>query len=246
MQRIYLPNTHFSENLCINNKEIHHQITRVMRARIGDEFVFFDGQSQRDFCYTILEISKREIHFLRENIKEKKVEVFPEMILYQALPNKLDKIEHIVQKCCEIGYSKIIFFDSERSQKLVISESKKERIQKIAIEAIEQCGGNIIPEISFSQKLWEKYISQTHSDVLNIFCHTEDENSYTLPEISDVQKDTIQIFVWPEWGFSPDEVERFEQWNFTRIHFGNRILRCETVWPVVGFYLSQKIKKTES
>ena len=61
------------------------------------------------------------------------------MTLYQASPNKLSKFETIVQKCCEIGYKKIIFFESERSQKLIISENKKERLTKIAIEAIEQC-----------------------------------------------------------------------------------------------------------
>lgn len=62
------------------------------------------------------------------------------MHLYQALPNKLEKLEYIIQKSCEVGYQSITFFQAERSQILVLSESKKQRLQKIAIEAIEQCG----------------------------------------------------------------------------------------------------------
>ena len=39
----------------------------------------------------------------------------PIVRLYQALPNKLDKIEYILQKGCEIGVSEFVFFASERS-----------------------------------------------------------------------------------------------------------------------------------
>jgi len=34
MQRIYLPHTQFSEELVLTDLGIHHQLTRVMRARI--------------------------------------------------------------------------------------------------------------------------------------------------------------------------------------------------------------------
>jgi len=87
---------------------------------------------------------------LRKNAQEKNSEICPQLTLYQALPNKFEKIELIVQKCCEIGYKKIFFFQSDRSQKIHISENKKLRIQKIAIEASEQCGGSRIPEIEFT------------------------------------------------------------------------------------------------
>jgi 16S rRNA (uracil1498-N3)-methyltransferase len=60
--------------------------------------------------------------------------------LYQALPNKYEKIEYILQKGVEVGISKFVFFRSDRSQKLLLSPAKIERFAAIAREAVEQCG----------------------------------------------------------------------------------------------------------
>ena len=49
------------------------------------------------------------------------------------------------------------------------------------------------------------------------------------------------IFIWPEWWFSEEEVKRFEEKDFARIYLWNRILRTETAWIVVGFTLGQMI-----
>jgi 16S rRNA (uracil1498-N3)-methyltransferase len=70
-----------------------------------------------------------------------------QITLYQALPNKHEKIEWIIQKSVEVGIQKIVFFRSERSQKLVITDAKKERYQHIMQEALEQCGGLVPMEI---------------------------------------------------------------------------------------------------
>jgi 16S rRNA (uracil1498-N3)-methyltransferase len=96
----------------------------------------------------------------------------PTMIisLYQAFPNKLDKIEYIIEKGIEIGIQKFIFFRSEFSQKLLLTETKKERLISIAREALEQCGGNRFPEIQFLDRwpdvggLSSSYVLDTLSD----------------------------------------------------------------------------------
>ena len=60
--------------------------------------------------------------------------------LYQALPNKIEKIEYILQKGVEVGIGKFVFFRSDFSQKLVLSDTKKVRLRAIVREAVEQCG----------------------------------------------------------------------------------------------------------
>ncbi len=229
MQRIYLPNTQFLDVLEISENWIYHQLTRVLRARVWQEVVFFDGENQEDHMYSIAHIDKKSVRFKKQKIISKNNELNISIFLYQAYPNKLSKFEYIVQKCTEVGYKKIVFFESERSQKLVLSENKKERLRKIAIEATEQCWGNIIPEIkfetSFSQKGKSPYF----------ICHTQEEGAVSLADIPVLKN--IHIIVWPEWGFSSKEVEKFQA---QKIYFWNRILRCETVWEVVWFYVSQK------
>jgi 16S rRNA (uracil1498-N3)-methyltransferase len=140
MQRIYLPDMKFLDVLEISEKQLYHQLTRVLRARIDQEVIFFDGKKQEDHLYSMIHIDKNSVSFKRKEIISKTTELLTELTLYQAFPNKLSKFETIVQKCSEIGYKRIIFFESERSQKLVLSENKKERIKKISIEAIELCG----------------------------------------------------------------------------------------------------------
>lgn len=101
--------------------------------------VFFDGKEIQDYIYRVIHINKNSISFKRTAIISKDSELKTHLSLYQALPNKLSKIESLVQKCSEVGYREIIFFESERTQKLVLSDNKKQRIQKIVVEAIEQC-----------------------------------------------------------------------------------------------------------
>lgn len=61
-------------------------------------------------------------------------------------------MELIVQKCCEIGIEKIVFFVADRSQVREIPDKKKSRLEKINIEATEQSGRNIPMEIMFEEE----------------------------------------------------------------------------------------------
>lgn len=229
MQRIYLPNTKFLDVLEISEKQLYHQLTRVLRARIDQEVVFFDGMSLEDHLYSMIHIDKSSVSFKRKEIISKNTELKTELTLYQASPNKLSKFETIVQKCSEVGYRKILFFESERSQKLVISDNKKERLHKIAIEAVELCGANVIPKIEYRTELWEIQWKKS------IICHTQGDSSISLDSLD--MFTTLNVIVWPEGGFSPEEIEKI---SAQKVYFWERVLRCETVGEVIWFYISQK------
>lgn len=234
MQRIYLPNTSFWEELIISEKELYHQITRVMRARVGQEYVFFSGVEKVDYLYEISDINKNRCVFhLKEKI-QKDSELKNELTLYQALPNKLSKLETIVQKCCEIGYKKIVFFQGDNSQKLVLSDAKKHRLEKIAIEAIEQCSANYIPSIHYEKSLEDCLQEADKKNI--IFCHTEASESM---KISEIPFSSIGVVIGPEWGLSEKEAELLEWFGAKKVCFWTRVFRCETVAPLVWFYFTQ-------
>lgn len=202
-----------------------------MRARVWQRYAFFDSIFTTDYVYEIVDINKSECSFELKEKQEKKSETHVNMTLYQWLPNKFSKIETIVQKSCEVGYRKIVFFKAVNSQKLVISDNKKERLTKIAIEAIEQCGGNIIPEIIFTESLGE--LSRD-----TLVCHTQWEGSKSLADI--ILWKEVNIVVGPEWGLHDDELQQLGNAWSKKIFFWERILRCETVAPLIWFYISQK------
>lgn len=236
MQRIYLENTDLSQlEITINDKEIIHQLTKVLRVRWGEHISLFDWKNLMDYTYEIAEIWKRELVLKQVFHQNNASEIDFELSLYNALPNKLEKIEYIIQKGTEIGFTHFNFFRTDRSQKLIISDNKKIRLEKIITEAAEQSWRAIIPQINILDNFDINHLPEGK----NIFFHTKNENSSDLNSISKKSWDKINLFVWPEWGWSDNEVEVLEK-NTSRIHLGNRILRTETTGIVTGFYIIQK------
>ena len=235
MQRIYFPGLDTAdENITISEIEIVHQLTKVLRIRVWDEVSLFNWDIHKDIIFQIAELGKREITIQKVSEQENNSEIDFELTLYNAMPNKLEKIEYIIQKGTEIGFTKFHFFRTDRSQKLVISDNKKTRLEKIIVEAAEQSGRAIIPEIIIS----DDFDINNLPAGKNIFFHTKNENSQDLKSIEKQSWDIINLFVGPEGGWSESEVEMLEQ-NTSRVHLGNRILRTETTGIVTGFYIIQ-------
>lgn len=236
MQRIYFANIPLSQELIITEKNLYHQITRVLRARAGQKYIFFDGKSTQDYVYEIQSIDAQKVVFILQETLQKSSGIFPSIHLIQALPNKLEKLEYVIQKACEVGYSSLHFFSSERSQMWALSENKQERLRKIATEATEQCGGNMIPEIHFS---WD-FSLKHHTNCVSLVCHTQAQDAKILSDIPLQNYDTICVIVGPEGGFSDREIAYFQKQHIQKIYLWNRIFRTETVAPLIWFYLSQK------
>ncbi len=241
MQRFYIENDNLSMwNYFLRDKEIVNQLIKVLRVKKGDNIILFDGKENIDYLYEIEEISKNGAELIKKNEISKDTENKYYINLYQAIPNKLSKIEYIIQKWVETWISNFVFFRSERSQKLLLTESKVERLKKIMIEAVEQSDRNIIPEIKVLNNQLMDVLSVLSTMSLaseqNLVFHTENNSSRPLSKFK--LNINTNLFVWPEWGWSELEVKWFVDLKFDKIHLGNRILRCETVWHAVSFYLS--------
>lgn len=233
MQRICLGDFWLWESILkIEDRDLLNQIIKVLRSKLWDEFMFFDWKNYFDYKYKIIQIEKK--HILFELVS--KIEKTPENIeltLYQAIPNKIDKIEDIIEKWTQIGYSKFVFFKAKRSQDLFISENKIERFKKIIQESWELAYRNIIPEIIFEKKLDLENISWE-----NFYFHTQNLESNYLKNINFSFK-KYNLFVWPEWWFDDEEIEIFSKNNFKKIYLWNNILRTQTAWITTWFYFIQ-------
>lgn len=229
MQRFLLENVNFLELLEIKDLEIISQILKVFRSKIWDEFIFFSGEDNFDYTYKLQEINKKSLSFSLTS-KISKIEPEYKINMFLSKPNKTDKIELVLQKWIEVWVSNFNYYTSDRSQKLNLSENKISRFDKIITEAMEQSGRNIKPKLTFLDKieLPEKWY----------FFHTSNENSKWIFE-TDFKETELNLFIWPEWGFSPEEIEKFESKNYKRIHLWNNILRCETCSITVPFCIKQ-------
>lgn len=103
MQRILLENIdENTQNLVIKGHEIVHQLTKVLRVKKGEKIILFNGKINIDFIFEIKNIAKREIEVSKLSQEENASEINFELTLFNALPNKLEKIEFIIQKATEI------------------------------------------------------------------------------------------------------------------------------------------------
>jgi len=235
MQRFFLENLETSNfNFVLNDKELFKQIIKVLRWEIWDKFVFFNWEDFVDYIFEIKKIEKKEIYLEQVWRIEKQTQINFELNLFQALPNKLDKIESIIKNWTQIWITNFLFFKAERSQKINLSDKKIERLNKIIIESSEQCGRNIVPNLV----IWNK-IDFNNLNWKNHFMHTKNENSKLLKEIKIEKNENINLFVWPEWGFSDDEIWKFEREKCERIFLWDNILRTELAWISTWFYLIQ-------
>lgn len=234
MQRIYIPWFVYCIEYSITDKPTLHQFIKVLKSREWDTIILFDGQTSIDYLYKIIKIHKKEITLefidgIQKPLPKKNIS------LYQSLPNKYSKIEYILQKWSEVGVSSFYFFRSQRSQKLHISDHKKERFEQIVVEASEQCGRNIIPPILFSEGSFGDFPSHGSSIILN----PQDETCQKLKELQLPEHTDIHVFIGPEGWFSDEEIIYFQEHGCISIHLWDNILRSETAGVVTSFYLNQ-------
>lgn len=227
MQRFYVTFS-LQIDMKITDVDIVHQLTRVLRIQAGDHIILFSWDG-RDMEYEIISIDKKSLTLKWVAQYFPNTEPKKQVILYQAIPNKYEKIEYILQKWVEIGIHQFVFFRSDRSQKLIVSSAKIERFVSIAREALEQCGGTHMPEIVFVDKmpLWKEDISHLVLDTTG--------NTIQFGQHSTLRE--VGIWVWPEGGWSDNEREVMTNNGYIFARFWERVLRTETAWIVIGFGL---------
>lgn len=200
-------------------------ITNSLRMKPLDEIVLFDGQGYDYFC-RIIEVGDPvavELIEKRLNRSEPSVKIH----LYQAMP-KGSKLETIIQKSVELGVFSITPVLTSRCISRPDGKSlckKIQRYQKISMEAAQQSGRGMIPQInqmlSFEQAV--KEMEKSPQKLLFYEC--------AVNRVSDClseQTEEVSIMIGSEGGFSPDEVLLAQSHHLQIVSLGERILRCET------------------
>lgn len=97
MQRFFFPELPFGNDITIDDTSFVHQISRVLRSSVGENIMLFNGDGQ-EYRYTIESIGKKEITLSFRQSHENGCDPKNVIRLYQAIPNKYEKIEYILQK----------------------------------------------------------------------------------------------------------------------------------------------------
>jgi 16S rRNA (uracil1498-N3)-methyltransferase len=143
---------------------------------------------------------------------------------------KFDRMEWAIEKCTELGVTRIVPVIARRTDAHLASAAAKrvERWCRIALQAAEQSRRPTPPEIAAPAKLSDA-VSLTGS--LRIVLSESEQQRHLRDAIesqpTDAEEDTI-LAVGPEGGWTADELQQFEQATWISASLGTTILRAET------------------
>lgn len=224
--RLYIESPITSERQLNVSGERARYISRVLRLKINDELTLFDG-SGAEFLANIAAVRKCGISLIVTGKIKKSVESPLTMHLLQGIPRG-DRMDLIIRKVTELGVHRITPICSDYSVVRFDLERAKKRLNhwhKIAISACEQCGRNIVPEISLPMSLQEWVINNKNEQGIRLIL--KPNASASINSIG-VSENSLTLLVGPEGGFSDPEYALARSNGFQAIRFGPRILRTET------------------
>jgi 16S rRNA (uracil1498-N3)-methyltransferase len=238
----YDPNvsTFEGKHAVLGGDEAYH-FSRVMRGKVGDEIVLFDGSG---FSYrSIVESMTKNSFTIRV------LEMFPDAIesplrltVASALP-KGERQHFLAEKLAELGVSRFIPLRLARSVARA-NGSVTNRLRRHVIEAAKQCGRNILMEITDEMTLDElnqfsdNIFSGNNGTVAKFLLHPVSLGAVGQTSLRQILSGELPkqiiVVIGPEGSFTDNEVERAMNFGFCPLDLGARILRTETACITVA------------
>ncbi len=208
-------------------------LRKVLRLKAGERVACFNGDG-KEYVYTIVESSSKNLLLQLIHAHKNSVDPFPETTVFVAMTKGKTK-DRIARDLPPLGISRLVYYIADRSVVKVKGEQQR-RLQKIVIEACRQCGRSTIPQVEVYgislQRVFEERIQTWEKTYLFWEGSAGMDSSY--PRMGE----EVRLIFGPEGGFSPEEVEWAREKNLGFLSMGDCILRSELA-AVVGVTLVQ-------
>ncbi len=220
-----------------------HQIRNVLRLKPGDRVILLDN-SGWEYQVELGEVSRERVEgrILQKSLAAS--EPRTKITLYQSLL-KGRAFESVLEKCTEVG---VVAFVPVVAARCIVSsledigEKRQERWRRIILEAAEQSRRGCLPILrppSLLRQAWQ----EASRGGLTIVPWEEagpgipaQGNSKLRPVLRGAQPTpfSINLFIGPEGGFTPQEIEQGQRYGAIPVTLGPRILRAETAGVVAA------------
>lgn len=232
--------------ITLSADESHHLVA-VNRARVGETVVAFDGRGTEWICELVSD--RKNSATLKVRFRQKARPLPYEITLGQALP-KGPAMDAIVRKATEIGVTRIVPLESDRTQvhlEADRSDRKIDKWQTAALEAAKQCGNPYLPEIGAVQKA-ETFMESARQYDLKLIASLQPgakSLKTVLAAFNSAQGKPPRRVLWligPEGDFTPAEMSLSKSTGFEPITLGPLVLRCETAATYALSVLSYELQ----
>jgi 16S rRNA (uracil1498-N3)-methyltransferase len=196
-------------------------LARVLRAKPGQQFdIAVEGVVRAG---VVVSAAPDQIEFeLGEPVKTPDL---PELSVYLSI-FKFDRLEWAIEKLTELSVARIVPVIARRTEAHLgkAAEKRVERWRKLALEAAQQSRRAAPPEIVSPAALRKAIASATGARIVL----DENEDVRSLRWVVDACKPPISLALGPEGGWTPEEIQLFEQSGWQPASLGETILRAET------------------
>lgn len=202
-----------------------HHVARVLRMKPGAPLRLFDGRgNEADAC--LARVEKRRVSASIETLLDRKVESPLQLALGQGI-SRGERMDFTLQKSVELGVTRIVPLWTEHSQVQLDEKRLEKRMEHwrgVIISACEQCGRNVLPELTTPVRLSE-WVAELDGEELGLLL--DPLQSASLADLS-APVGVVRLLVGPEGGLSDSEVRAAREAGFVGVRLGPRILRTET------------------
>lgn len=155
------------------------------------------------------------------------------------------KMEYLLQKCTEIGVTRFIPLDTKRVAYRISSERQEhilERWNSVLLEAAQQCRRNQIPVLESIKKLDD--LRNDASEIKLAAYENADAHSLHVSQAY-TGRGSVILVIGPEGGFEPEEIQKLQQYGYSSLTLGPRILRAETAAVYASAVAAEMMEREE-
>jgi 16S rRNA (uracil1498-N3)-methyltransferase len=200
---------------------------------VGDALTLFDGAAgelEGEAAATIVAIDKKSVEVEISAWRARSAESPIDVSLMQALAVG-DKMDLIVQKAVELGVAEVVPLRAARATLKLDAERAEKRVahwNAVAVSACEQCGRNRVPGVTELRSMDSALaVGQKQGRRMAIL---HPEGGVALASWAAQEPGVpLALLVGPEGGFTEQEIAQAEALGATKVTFGPRVLRTETV-----------------
>lgn len=133
------------------------------------------------------------------------------------------RLDWMIEKCTELGVTRIILAEFERSV-VRVSPGHTDRLLRTAIEACKQCGRNWLPELEAGATL----LDAAKPAISRLLVCEPGQPSESLPAALATGGSAVTAVIGPEGGLTAAELDSLDQLGGLRVRLAEHVLRIET------------------
>ena len=178
-------------------EDIFHHWCKVLRASIGEQSLFFDGQGG-EYTVTLTDITKKQALVTINDFNPINRDL-PFTVNIALVMSRGERMDYAIQKATELGVSSIQLLTSQHGEVRLKADQAAKKLahwQQVAVSACEQCGLNIVPNLlapkAFSDWIDEPAGVHTSANVTKLILAVPPDDSGVVPPCNQIEGNDIE------------------------------------------------------